>query len=158
MANQIKTLLVLIILLFLVVGFTQPVIHAPGVKGKEVSHNTKSKVIATPTPTFLTKNTYVLLPNSQFIQQNPQWIMAAVFTGIGILLIFALPLQKLIRSNIKKSRGTNAEITQKALIPQLIGVVFVITLAAGANNAWTYDLAIIIVATLVTELEFIEKV
>lgn len=40
---------------------------------------------------------------------------------------------------------------------KLIGSVLVLALAFASNSAWTYALSIFIVATLVTELEFLEK-
>lgn len=40
---------------------------------------------------------------------------------------------------------------------KLIGSILVLALAFASNSAWTYALSIFIVATLVTELEFLEK-
>ncbi|PBQ22013.1 hypothetical protein CCL08_01715 [Pseudomonas congelans] len=40
---------------------------------------------------------------------------------------------------------------------KLLGSAFVLALAFAANTSWTYALAIFVVATLVTELEFLEK-
>lgn len=40
---------------------------------------------------------------------------------------------------------------------KLLGSTFVLALAFAANASWTYALAIFVVATLVTELEFLEK-
>ena len=45
----------------------------------------------------------------------------------------------------------------RASIVKLIGSALVLALAFAANNAFTYGLAIFIVATLVTDLDFLEK-
>jgi hypothetical protein len=41
---------------------------------------------------------------------------------------------------------------------KLVGSIFVVSLCFAANNAFVYPLGILIVATLVTELEFLEKI
>ncbi|MFP3369231.1 hypothetical protein [Pseudomonas sp. SIMBA_068] len=45
----------------------------------------------------------------------------------------------------------------RASVVKLIGSALVLALAFAANNAFTYGLAIFIVATLVTDLDFLEK-
>jgi hypothetical protein len=47
--------------------------------------------------------------------------------------------------------------TPKREAIKLLGSTFVLALAFAANASWTYALAIFVVATLVTELEFLEK-
>ena len=70
------------------------------------------------------------------------------FSGItAIALLFLL----LVNFYLKKIDQ------REKYFPQIIGTLFIICIAFAANNTFIYALSIIIVATLVTELEFLEK-
>lgn len=67
-------------------------------------------------------------------------LLAASFALVAIALSIILTFRT----------GTTAAI-------KLLGSLMVLALAFGANSVWTYGIGIFVVATLVTELEFLEK-
>lgn len=85
---------------------------------------------------------YINIPNVEFYSDitHAAPIMAQVFgvAGLAWMVVYSILSDK--SSNIK-----------------LIGSGLVLALAFAANNVWTYGLSIFIVATLVTELQFLEK-
>ncbi|MCQ9426714.1 hypothetical protein NRB16_24645 [Pseudomonas sp. LJDD11] len=71
---------------------------------------------------------------------NVAAFMALLLGCVGLVWMMMYSLQSSDASRIK-----------------LIGSGLVLSLAFAANNVWTYSLSIFIVATLVTELQFLEK-
>jgi hypothetical protein len=87
-------------------------------------------------------NAYVNVSNSEFYGdiKHAAPIMAQVFgiAGLAWMVIYSI------------LSGESSKV-------KLIGSGLVLSLAFAANNVWTYGLSIFIVATLVTELQFLEK-
>ena len=93
--------------------------------------------------TFLyTSHAYINSPSVIFLGgiANASSVLAQVFGVVGLawMLIYSILSTEL--SKVK-----------------LIGSGLVLSLAFAANNVWTYGLSIFVVATLVTELQFLEK-
>ncbi|RON65883.1 hypothetical protein BK669_04295 [Pseudomonas fluorescens] len=87
-------------------------------------------------------NAYVNVSNPEFFGdiKNAAPIMAQVFGIAGLAWMVIYSILSAESSKVK-----------------LIGSGLVLSLAFAANNVWTYGLSIFIVATLVTELQFLEK-
>ncbi|MHB2138320.1 hypothetical protein ACX64L_10255 [Pseudomonas monsensis] len=85
---------------------------------------------------------YVNFSNSEFFGdiKHAAPIMAQVFGIVGLVWMVVYSILSAESSTVK-----------------LIGSGLVLSLAFAANNVWTYGLSIFIVATLVTELQFLEK-
>lgn len=85
---------------------------------------------------------YVNISNSEFYGdiKHAAPIMAQVFGIAGLAWMVIYSILSAETSKVK-----------------LIGSGLVLSLAFAANNVWTYGLSIFIVATLVTELQFLEK-
>lgn len=98
-----------------------------------------------------------------FIQQNAPVLLAACFSLIGFILVLCVLVSRLYFVIVSwihkdgKSKKKN-DLPKKSFFTPLVGSLFIVTLALVANNWFVYALSIIIIATLVTELEFLEKV
>lgn len=87
-------------------------------------------------------HSYINISNSEFYAdiKHAAPIMAQVFGIAGLAWMVIYSILSADTSKVK-----------------LIGSGLVLSLAFAANNVWTYGLSIFIVATLVTELQFLEK-
>lgn len=92
--------------------------------------------------------------------------ISIIFTALGICLVALLIFSKIVYFFVniwntylpKKAAKLRIDIKTKSFLISLIGVCFIVALSFSANNWFIYALAIVIIATLVTELEFLEKV
>lgn len=67
-------------------------------------------------------------------------IIATTYAGVALIMTIVLSL-----------------VPKRDLSVKLLGSLMVLSIMFGANNAWIYAIGVFIVATLVTELQFLEK-
>lgn len=85
-------------------------------------------------------------------QESLQVLLSISFAYLGAILILIMLCTKAFFFFRKKNYSSE----KSSFIP-LIGVSFISALTVIANNSFIYAIALIIVATLITELEFLEK-
>lgn len=90
-------------------------------------------------------------------QLTPQTLLSIVFAIIGIVLIVVLIIARVIFFFLNTFTKKKTNSNKKSFFIPLVGVSFIVVLSLLANNPFIYAIAIIIIATLITELEFLEK-
>lgn len=103
--------------------------------------------------------------NLPWSQLNPDYYLIAFFSAIGLVVILLMFFSKIVyvflciaNGFLPKKYKIRFETRTKSLYTPTVGTCFVIVLAIAADNPYIYGLSVIIIATLITELEFLEKV
>jgi len=94
----------------------------------------------------------------ELIKYFPPHLFLALGTGLVVVFLMLLTLISAAIIWFLKLIGKEVSSTQFYLSKKLIGTLSVITLAFAANNFFVYFFSTIIIATLITDLEFIEKI
>lgn len=90
-------------------------------------------------------------------QENLRTILSASFASLGFILVLIALINTTIKFILNNFTKNKINSNKKSFIIPLIGVSFIVALAIISDNPFIYALSIIIIATLITELEFLEK-
>jgi hypothetical protein len=88
----------------------------------------------------------------------PPYLLLALGSGLVVVALISLTLLSITIIWFLKLIGKKVSSTKYYLSTKLIGTLSVVTLAFAANNFFVYFFSTIIIATLITDLDFIEKV
>lgn len=88
----------------------------------------------------------------------PPYLLLALGSGLVVVALISLTLLSATIIWFLKLIGKNVSSTKFYLSTKLIGTLSVVTIAFAANNFFVYFFSTIIIATLITDLDFIEKV